>query len=63
MKQKNLKLMSALGFITGLLYLPITLIGLILYFASELIRALAYLLLWKRKLAKIEIKEFWRINS
>jgi|TARA_R110000796_G_scaffold11688_2_gene39375 hypothetical protein len=38
-------------------------IGFVLYFASKIIRGLAYLLMFKKQSAKDEIRYFWMITT
>jgi len=59
----NLKLIALARLVATFFYLPILLLGFILYFVSKLIRLLSFLLVMNYRRAKDEIKYFWNING
>ncbi len=63
MKPKNLKLIALLRLFATFFYLPILLIGFILYFISKSIGILAHILLFRLSTANNQIKYFWRIQG
>lgn len=63
MKQKNLKLIALARLAATFFYLPILLIGFILYFLSKPIVIIAHILLFRLVVANYQIKHFWRIQG
>lgn len=63
MKPKNLKLIALARLAATFFYLPILLIGFILYFISKSIGIVGHILLFRLRVAENQIKYFWRIQS
>ena len=62
-KIKNRYLRNALYFVLCVVLIVPFCASMVLYFSSKLIRALAYLLVFKWHSAKDEMRDFWTIHS
>lgn len=61
MKRKPLGIISLLAIVLSVFWLPFSLLGLVLYYLSKLMRSLGFMLLLRRQSMRNELSGFWRV--
>ncbi len=62
-RKKPLIIIALLARLVFVLYVPLLIVGYILYLFSKLLRAFALILMFKRHSARDELVGFWRVWS